>query len=84
MPSLVVALKKAGATRVVLFGSLATGLFRRRSDIDLAVSGLTEQALAGFEHEFTIMARRPVELANLESMPESLRESIDRFGVELT
>lgn len=83
LPEIARALRNAGAKRVVLFGSLASGLFRRGSDIDIAVAGLPERALATFEHEFTILARRPVELANLEAMPESLRESIDRFGVEL-
>ncbi len=68
---------------MVLFGSLAVGLFRRNSDIDLAVGGLTEQALARFEREFTVLAHRPVELANLEAIPRPLRERIDRFGLEI-
>jgi predicted nucleotidyltransferase len=84
LPELTRALRSAGAKRIVLFGSLADGPFRIGSDIDLAVAGLTERTLAGLEHEFTILARRPVELANLDSAPESLRRSIDRFGVELT
>jgi predicted nucleotidyltransferase len=73
-------LKRAGAERVVLFGSLADGRFTRGSDIDLAVSGLSERALARLEHEFTILAGRPVELANLGSMPESLLRNVNRFG----
>lgn len=84
VPELARALKSAGATRVVLFGSLAAGLFRHGSDIDLAVAGLTEHDLARFEHEFTLRAHRRVDLENLECAPEALRESIDRFGVELT
>jgi predicted nucleotidyltransferase len=76
-------LKGEGAVRVILFGSLADGRFTRESDIDLAVGGLTERALARLEYDFTILARRPVELANLGCMPESLRQSIERFGVEL-
>ena len=83
LPELARALRSAGAKRVVLFGSLADGLFRSGSDIDLAVAGLTDRTLAGFEHEFTILARRPVEIANLDSAAESLRKSIERFGVEL-
>jgi predicted nucleotidyltransferase len=68
----------------VLFGSLADGLFRHGSDIDIAVAGLTERALARFEHDFTILAHRSVELAQVESVPDALRRTIDRFGVELT
>ena len=78
------ALRSAGAERVVLFGSLADGRFRQGSDIDLAVGGLSERALSKFEHEFTILARRPVELTNLRSMSAPLRENVDRFGLDLT
>lgn len=83
LPVFADALKAAGANRVVLFGSLADGLFRQGSDIDLAVAGLTEGVLARFEHRFTILAHRRVELANLDILPQSLRERIDRFGQEL-
>jgi predicted nucleotidyltransferase len=76
-------LKGAGANRVVLFGSLVDGQFRRGSDIDLAVAGLTERDLARFEHDFTVLARRRVDLANLEFAPDSLRETIERFGLDL-
>jgi predicted nucleotidyltransferase len=82
-PDLAKALRRAGATRVVLFGSLVDGSFRRSSDIDLAVAGLSEPTLARLERELTLLAGRSVELANLELMPTPLRESIDRFGVEL-
>jgi len=83
VPELARVLRAAGARRVVLFGSLAYGLFRCSSDIDLAVAGLTEGALARLERELTLLAGRPVELANLDSAPPPLRESIDRFGIEI-
>lgn len=83
VPELAGALKAAGARRVVLFGSLALGLFRPSSDIDLAVAGLTESALARLERELTLLAGRSVELANLDSAPPPLRESIERFGIEI-
>ncbi len=82
-PDLAKALRRAGATRVVLFGSLIDGSFRQHSDIDLAVGGLTEPVLARLERELTLLAGRSVELANLEFMPAPLRASIERFGVEL-
>jgi predicted nucleotidyltransferase len=84
VPEFARALRAAGAKRVFLFGSLAQGLFRSRSsDIDLAVAGLSERALARFEREFTLRAGRSVELANLDSTSPALKESIDRFGVEI-
>jgi uncharacterized protein len=83
VPELARALRAAGARRVVLFGSLAYGLFRSSSDIDLAVAGLSEGALARLESELTLLAGRSVELANLDSAPPPLKESIDRFGIEI-
>jgi predicted nucleotidyltransferase len=83
LPVFAQALKDAGATRVVLFGSLAGGLFREDSDIDLAVAGLAERTLARLEREFTLRAHRPVELASLDGMPMRLRERVDRLGQEL-
>jgi predicted nucleotidyltransferase len=83
VPALVSALQEAGAQRVVLFGSLARGSFRKNSDIDLAVSGLPERALAKLEHELTLVAHRPVELTNLELASPAMRESIRIQGIEL-
>ncbi len=83
LPVLAKTLNDAGATRVVLFGSLATELFRAYSDIDLAVGGLTERRLAGLERELTLRAGRRVELANLDAMPSSLRDQIEKLGREL-
>jgi predicted nucleotidyltransferase len=82
-PDLARSLRRAGATRVVLFGSMVDASFRSGSDIDLAVAGLTEPILARLERELTLLAGRSVELANLELMPAPLRASIERFGVEL-
>lgn len=83
LPELARVLRTAGAKRVVLFGSLALGLFRRSSDIDLAVAGLTEGALARLESDLTLLAGRSVELANLDRAPPPLKESIERFGIEI-
>lgn len=76
--------ERYGATRVVLFGSLARGTFGLRSDIDIAVWGvssveyfdvLPELMAAGGEIE--------VNLVRHEAASASLRESIARDGVEL-
>lgn len=83
LPGLARALKAAGATRIVLFGSLASGLFRSQSDIDIAVAGLPESTLARLERELTLEAHRPIELANLDAMPGPLRERVGQLGRDL-
>lgn len=67
----------------MLFGSLAGGFFRSDSDIDLAVEGLSEPVLATLERELTLLARRPVELSNLDDASAALREAVIRSGREL-
>ena len=72
------------ASRVMLFGSLARGDFHRWSDIDLAVWGVSPtdyyRAVAfacGFSDLFK------VDLVDVEDCSESLRQHIQREGVEL-
>jgi uncharacterized protein len=72
-----------GARRVVLFGSVATGLAGARSDLDLAVEGLQP------DRYFEVLGRLaettpvPVDLVLLEEAPESLVERLAREGVPL-
>lgn len=84
LPTFVQKLKREGASRIVLFGSLADGYFSQESDIDLAVSGLSERTLAWLERELTVLAQRPVEIANLDAIPAALRERIQYSGQELS
>jgi predicted nucleotidyltransferase len=73
------------ARRVVLFGSLARAdYFHPRSDIDLAVEGISVQnfwrawcALDTLGNEFEI------DLVATESAPPALKFHIDQEGVEL-
>ncbi len=75
-------IRRFGAKKVVTFGSLARGDFGRRSDIDLAVWGISPDdyyravALAsGFSSSWK------VNLVDAEDCPDSLREVILREGV---
>jgi predicted nucleotidyltransferase len=83
LPGLVEELVAAGAAQVWLFGSLAMGEVHARSDIDLAVAGLPADAY--FRVLGRLLARAPglVDLVELESAPESLREVIVREGRQL-
>lgn len=73
-----------GASRVTLFGSLARGDFHRWSDIDLAVWGISPadyyRAVA-FASGFSDLFK--VDLVDVEDCSESLRQHIQREGVEL-
>ncbi len=76
--------KRFGAHRVVLFGSVARGGIHKRSDIDLAVWGIPPKdfyrAVAfagGYSREWK------VDVVDAEDCRESVRRSILEEGVEL-
>lgn len=74
-----------GVQRVILFGSLAhADWFASDSDVDVAVEGL---GTADFWDAWRLLEdairEREVDLIELESVGESLRRSIERYGVEL-
>jgi hypothetical protein len=73
-----------GAERVVLFGSLARGEFSGRSDIDLAVWGISPgefyRAVAFASGCNKVWA---VDLVDAEDCSESLKRNIAQEGVEL-
>ncbi|MBK7893553.1 MAG: nucleotidyltransferase domain-containing protein [Anaerolineaceae bacterium] len=71
--------------RVILFGSLAgTDWFIPDSDVDLAVEGLTAD---NFWHAWRIVedviGDRPVDLVEIETASEALRNAIQKYGLEL-
>jgi len=73
------------ARRVVLFGSLAhASWFVRDSDVDLAIEGLASedywQACILVEE---ILGDHRVDLIEIETVGESLKRAIERYGVEL-
>lgn len=72
-----------GATRVVLFGSLARGSAHERSDVDLAVWGLSHEQVSVALDEVTAILGAPVDLVCMESAPRSLALRVANDGVEL-
>ena len=71
--------------RVILFGSLAgTDWFVPDSDVDLAVEGLTAD---NFWHAWQIVedviGDRPVDLVEIETASDALRDAIQKHGMEL-
>ena len=70
-------------TRVVLFGSVATGRADERSDIDLAVFGLAPERYFRASADAVEAAGVEVDLVRVEEAAESLKARIDADGVVL-
>jgi predicted nucleotidyltransferase len=71
--------------RVILFGSLARrDLFHQRSDIDLAVEGITSRDFWRAWSALDTLGREwEIDLVGVETASLSLRSTIEREGVEL-
>lgn len=81
-----VALKRRfGSAKVILFGSLAhAAWFAPESDVDLAVEGLEgDEYWEAWKVVEDFITDRPVDLIDLKMASESLRASIERYGIEL-
>ncbi len=77
--------ERFSATRVVVFGSLAHNLwYSERSDIDIAVWGVApENYLAAFGAVENATSGFEVNLVDPNDCFPSIRESIDREGIEI-
>jgi predicted nucleotidyltransferase len=77
-------LKKLGGKRVILFGSLAAGKFRKDSDVDIAVEGLSVdayfKALGILEETLDDVTFDLVDLK--EALPLVIKR-IEREGIQL-
>lgn len=74
-----------GAKRVILFGSLAhEAWYDADSDVDLAVEGLAGDTIwQAWRVVEEIIGDRPVDLVEVETARESLRNAIERTGLPL-
>jgi uncharacterized protein len=77
--------QRFGVQRVILFGSLAhTGWYLSDSDVDMAVTGLAAADFwAAWRAVEEIIGDRLVDLIELETVSDGLRQAIERHGVEL-
>ncbi len=77
--------QKYGATRVVLFGSLAHGLwFTPRSDIDIYSEGITVDAFLEAEAAIQAIDRSfKMDLVEPQECSPELRKRIEQEGMEL-
>ena len=78
-------LKARGASRVVLFGSLAVGNFGPHSDVDLAVQGLTGDQYWGALDlcDLGDAAGMKIDLVSIERASPRLLKWVERDGVEV-
>lgn len=72
-----------GATRVILFGSLARGGFSLESDIDLAVVGLAKSDFYTALADANDCTNRWVDLKPLEAVHAHFRSRIMETGIDL-
>ena len=83
VPTLVVACRRRGATRVRLFGSLVTGRHGATPDVDLAIEGLPPDQYFDLLAELTSFASPiDVDLIETELASPGLLARIDADGVD--
>jgi predicted nucleotidyltransferase len=81
LPEAVAILKRYGARRIVLFGSLLRdGRFHRASDIDLAVAGMPSKNFFRAGADLMMALDWPVDLKPLEEIDDFFREMILKEG----
>ncbi len=77
-------LKKYGAKRVFIFGSLCrTGRFYPGSDIDLAVEGIPSQLFIRAAADLMMSMDWPIDLKPLEELDDLLRDMIIKKGEQI-
>ena len=85
LPRAVALLKRRGATRVWLFGSLANGAVPHAdTDVDLCVAGLDRESCAEALLELETMFGASVDLVQRESASESLHRRVSREWREIS
>ena len=82
LPHAVEVLCSHGATRIWLFGSLASeGRFRPGSDIDLAVEGIPPTRIDRALADLMVNLDHPVDLKPIEDLDDHFRASVLRRGI---
>ena len=76
--------ERFGATRVILFGSLARGRFRLDSDIDLAVTGIpTADFFRAYAEAMSLAGEFKLDLLDLADCPPSVQTAVLKQGIPL-
>jgi predicted nucleotidyltransferase len=81
LPTAVAILRRYGAKRIVLFGSLCQpGRFHRTSDIDLAVEGIPKRDFFRAGADLMMVLDWPVDLKPWEELDDAFRDLIAEKG----
>lgn len=72
-----------GGATAWLIGSLAWGGFGERSDVDVVVAGVSSEQATRLERALLRSAGVPVDLLQLEALPERFRERVTADGVRV-
>jgi predicted nucleotidyltransferase len=76
-------LKAGGCSKIFLFGSFAEGVDRTDSDIDIAVSGISNKQFFSAVAELPFIVKHRVDLVDFEDLPPKYQKSIEKNGVVL-
>lgn len=79
----VILVERFGVERVVLFGSLVRGTIHERSDVDLAVWGLSSLLETAATDAVARELDAPFDLVRMESALPSLARRVEADGVDL-
>ncbi|MCP5048478.1 MAG: nucleotidyltransferase domain-containing protein [bacterium] len=76
-------LKASGCSKIVLFGSMAEGMHHLNSDIDIAVSGISNKEFFKAVASLSFIVKHRVDLVDFEDLPSNYRKNIEANGVLL-
>ncbi len=76
-------LKKKNVDKIILFGSIAEGDYTERSDIDIAVSGLSTRDYFTAIAELPLIVRHSIDLVDLKDLTENFKELIGEDSIIL-
>ena len=76
-------LKNEGATKVILFGSLAKNKFRHHSDIDLACEGIKDERFYPVFGKLLFNLKIPLDLVDIKDADEFFGSRIKEEGIVL-
>ncbi len=76
-------LKVGGCAKIFLFGSFAEGTDNTKSDIDIAVSGISNREFFKAVARLPLLVRHRVDLVDFDELPPKYQESIKKDGVVL-
>ena len=76
-------LKSIGCKEIILFGSLANGIFDDSADIDLAIAGISPRAYFKDVAAISSIVGWKVDLITIDYIPEDFKKRLRKQGKKL-